>query len=162
VGEVSRYGRVSGVLPRAPADTIFVRAMRFVPAVPEAERLTRLAVLEEHGEVAGVVRVADPLVGRRGFAGVLGRPGGGALASAPLEVARTPALAGEAHEVAGFLEQIGVDRPLGGEKALVAHRLLELPGVAAGEETRAARAALGIIREAVGEEHSLACHAVEC
>ena len=63
--------------------------------------------------------------------------------------------------VAGLLQNVGVDRPLGGEDAEVTHRLLELPGVAAGQEAGPAGAALGIVREGVGKQDSLPRHAVK-
>src|SRR5581483_1133150 len=73
----------------------------------------------------------------------------------------TPALAGQADRVAGLFEQVRVDGEFRGEDAVVADGLVELPGVAAGEDAGPARAALGVGREGVLEQHALPGDAVE-
>src|SRR5262245_26765603 len=116
--------------------------MGLVAAVPEAEGLPRLALREERLEVAGVINRGDPSHRRLDAAVVVLGAGRIPLEAAGFEVARTPALPRKPDLVARILEQVGVDLELGREDPVVAHRLLELPGVASGQHRRAARAAL--------------------
>ena len=63
--------------------------------------------------------------------------GGVAGASRDLPVAGSPSLAGEADEVTGGFEEVGVAGVLGGEFTGVGAGMLNLPAVASGQERRA-------------------------
>src|SRR5438477_40420 len=135
--------------------------MRLMAAVPEAERLALRTSLEEIFKIGGVVDGRDSGGRRLELAFEIERAGRVPLEPALLPIAGRPALAGEADVVASRLQQVGVDRKLGWENAVVATRLFEQPRVAAGEKCGPRRRALGQRREAIVEQHAVARDLVE-
>jgi hypothetical protein len=150
-----------GVSPRAKAGIQFISAVRLVRAQPEAERRAFGPLRQEVLEVAGVVAGRDPVIrGLEGsllefLAGRIMRPAGG------LVVARSPTFTGEADPIAGFLQHIRVDGEFVGENAQVVHRLLQLPGVSAGQNAGSRGRTFGVRSETVGEQDAFPRQAVE-
>ncbi len=136
--------------------------MRLARAEPEAEGLARPALFEEVLEVPRVVVVRHAAERRLAVMPGIARPGRVAGESAGFMVAGAPALARVADVIAGALEQVGEDRPLGRKEAEMVDSLLELPGVPARQVTRAAGGALGVGREEVREQDAFVRHQVEC
>ena len=128
---------------------------------PETEGLSRFPAFKEVLEVARVVLVGH--VAQLRFELVLDVLGASRIPreTACLVVAATPALARVADVVAGLLEQVRKDGPLGGKHPKVIDGLLELPGIASGQDAGPARRALGVGGEAVGEENALVGDAIE-
>src|SRR5690606_5121175 len=132
--------------------------MWLVGAIPEAERLLGGLLIQKGREVGGVVDIAHAVEGRLGLDLAEFRAGGIAWAGL-VPVARPPALAGGSDGVTGLLKQVGVDQILGREGTGVGAGVLDHPGVTAGEDGRAARAATRRGREGVVEERALARNA---
>ena len=139
-----------------------VAAMRFNRAIPKRPRLVRRGGVEEVGEVRGVVVVADAGGGRWGFVRV--ERLAGHLPRLSQRVGRDawpPALHRVADGPAVLRERLAPAFELRREVADVVRGLLELPGVAAREDARAGRRALGVRCEGAGEQDAFLRHAVE-
>src|SRR6476646_8004221 len=76
-------------------------------------------------------------------------------------VTGSPTFSSATYEIVGFFEQAWIHGEFVGEDAVVVDRFLELPRIAPGQNSRAARAALGVGGERVVEQNALARHAVE-
>ena len=135
--------------------------MRFLGSQPEAEGLLLRSLVEKGREVARVVDVGDPLVGR--FQGDLipRMTSGVALFELhrppvdPLPDSRPPAFSGEAHEIPAFLQQPGIELPLLREKGVVIAGFFQLPGVAPREQAGPRGSTLRIAVVGIGEKDSL-------
>lgn len=136
--------------------------MRLLETHPVAEGRSRRAPIEEVLEVFRVIDLRDAGRRRLGARGVHDRSRrvAGALRD-PLKIARAPALARRADGVAGFFQQVRINFEARRKISAVRHCFLELPGVAAREDARAARAAFRIRRERVSKQHAFACDAVK-
>src|SRR5690242_1571305 len=118
--------------------------MRLLRTQPKTERLVLRLLLQKPFEVARVILWRDSVGGRLESEFVEARSCRIVLPAGRFEIARPPALSGEPDEVARLLQKVGVDLKLARENAVVIDRFFQLPGVASGQNRRAARAALGI------------------
>lgn len=89
------------------------------------------------------------------------RPRGVCVASLTPPVARAPALPGESNGVAGVCQQIRIDREPRRPHIPVVTRLLQFPGVSAGEDARATWRTLRVGGEGVGKDHTVLCYPVK-
>ena len=144
--------------PRA----ILVGAVWLLGAVPEAEGLAGLSgSFEELIEVRRIVDVRHRPVRRSRSMPVVRRPGGVSLKAPGLGVAGSPPFAGVADDVAGLLQQVGIDRPLRREDAIMVAGFFKLPGVPPGQDARPAWGAFRVRGEAIREAHPLAGDPIE-
>ncbi len=132
--------------------------MRLASAQPETKRLSNRLLIQEGGEVAGVIRIADSLVGRlerplvvRVAGWILFLEPGGTVA---LIKSWAPAFAGEAHEISLLFQQVGKEQPAIGENGIMIAGLAQLPGIATGQQARAGRRTLRVAIERVGEQNA--------
>ena len=148
--------------PLGGTGTVLVPAMRLVGAVPEAPWRTGGPSIEKVREVACVI-VARDSASRRPRLALLERLSGElTLLAVPIPCdAGSPPLRGLADEIAVLRESLGVGPELQRKERDVVAGLLQLPGVAPGEDTCARRRALGVRRVRIVEEDALARDPVE-
>ena len=146
----------------AGAGAFFVFAVRLDGTEPEEPGLAGFRLREEGFEVAAVIIVADAR--RRGLGLLLVELFARHRARRAVGLERKsgrPDLAGRRVGVAVLFEDVGKDRELRREDALVVGGGAEEPRVAAGEDRGARRRALRGRRIGVEEEQALLGHAVE-
>ncbi len=132
VGQVGRDFDVLEVFPFLQPGAVFIKAVRFVGAVPKAERLSGFSVLEKLPEVGGIVDTRDAAMRGFEFDLLVFLAGGIVLIAGHFVVPRPPAFASQSHMITRFLQQGGVNFELLGENRKMAHGFFQLPGVAAG------------------------------
>ena len=132
------------------------------PTIPKAPRLASRRSLEEVRKIARIVAIGNPFGRRLGLAGIE-RPAGHQprLVRFIVGHARPPAFRRLADEIAVLGQRLAVCLEFRREKADVIARRFELPRIAARQQARPRRSALGVRRVGLCEQQPFAGHAVE-
>ena len=143
------------------AGTVLVFAMGLMSAKPEAERLARRLFLHEVGQICGVIDGRYVRGRRRGLDSAEGWAGQQAwFASYFAGIARPPAFARKAGDIAVCAERLHERAVACWIKSTMIARRFKLPTVAAGQHGSAGGRTLGVWRVGAGEPQALARHAV--